>query len=74
MHFIKHQPGAFVWNEFVYIKLSSGKMENIKFEVRESFQTFFGAKLLNQIDNAVIIQNKVWYQLTYRFRRGTALY
>ena len=41
-------------------------MENIKDEIRETFQKYFGAKLLNQIDNVVIMQNKVWYQLTYR--------
>ena len=40
-----------------------------------NFQKYFGAKLLNQIDNVVIIQNKVWYQLTYcLFRRGTVVY
>ena len=43
-----------------------------KYEIKETFQKYFGAELLNQIDNVVIIQNKVWYQLTYRlFRRGT---
>ena len=41
-------------------------MENIKYEIRETFQKYFGAKLLNQIDNVVIMQNKVWSQLTYR--------
>ena len=35
--------------------------KNIKCEIRETFQKYFGAKLLNQIDNVVIIQNKVWY-------------
>ena len=40
--------------------------KNIKYEIRETFQKYFGAKLLNQIDNVVIIQNKVWYQSAYR--------
>ena len=35
--------------------------KNIKYEIRETFQKYFGAKLLNQIDNVVIIENKVWY-------------
>ena len=41
-------------------------MEKFKDEIRETFQKYFGAKLFNQIDNVVIIQNNVWYQLTYR--------
>ena len=40
--------------------------KNIKYENRETFQKYFGAKLLNQIDNVVKKKNKVWYQLTYR--------
>ena len=40
--------------------------KNIKYEIRETFQKQFGAKLLNQIDNVVIIQSTVWYQWTYR--------
>ena len=38
----------------------------IKDEIKETFQKYFGAKLVSQINNVVIIQNKVWYQLTYR--------
>ena len=48
------------------IKLPAEIWKNIKDEIREIFQKYFGAKLLNQIDNVVILQNKVWYQLTYR--------
>ena len=40
--------------------------KNIKYEIRETFQKYFGAKLLNQIDTFVILQNEVWYQSTYR--------
>ena len=40
--------------------------KNIKNEIREIFQTYFGAKLLNHFDNVVIIQNKFWYLLGYR--------
>ena len=40
--------------------------KNIKVEIKELFRKYFGAKLLNQIDNVVIIQDKVWYQLIYR--------
>ena len=35
--------------------------KNVKNEIRETFQKYFGVKLLNQIDNVVILQNKVWY-------------
>ena len=40
--------------------------KSIKDEIKEIFRKYFGAKLLNQIDNVVIIQDKVWYQLIYR--------
>ena len=33
--------------------------ENIKYEIRETSQKYFRAKLLNHIDNVVKIQNKV---------------
>ena len=42
------------------IKFPAEIWKNINYEIRESFQRYFGAKLLNQIDNVVIIQNKVW--------------
>ena len=48
------------------IKFPAETWKNIEDEIREIFQTFFGAKWLNQIDNVVTIQNKVWYQMTYR--------
>ena len=48
------------------IKFPAEIWKIIKYEIKEIFQKYFGAKLLNQIDNVVIIQNKVWYQLTYR--------
>ena len=48
------------------IKFAAEIWKHIKNEIREIFQKYFGAKLLNQIDNVVIIRNKVWYQLTYR--------
>ena len=57
------------------IKFPAETWKNTEDEIRETLQKFFGAKLLNQIDNVVILQNKVWYQMTYRlFRRGTAVY
>ena len=50
-------------------------MEKYQIEIKEVSQKYFGAKLLNQIDNVVIIQNKVWYQLTFcLFRPGTVVY
>ena len=48
------------------IKFPALKWKNIKDEIRETFQKYFGAKLLNPVDNVLMIQNKVWYQLTYR--------
>ena len=48
------------------IKFPAEIWKNIKDEMRQTFQKYFAAKLLNQFDNVVIIQNKVWYQLTYR--------
>ena len=48
------------------IKFSAETWKNIEDETRETFRKYFGAKFLNQIDNIVIIQNQVWYQLTYR--------
>ena len=48
------------------IKFPAEIWKNIKDEIRETTQKYFGAKLLKQIDNVVIIENKVWYQLTYR--------
>ena len=48
------------------VKFPAEIWKNINYEIRETSQKYFGAKLLNQIDNVVIIQNKVWYQLTYR--------
>ena len=48
------------------IKFSAETWKNIEDEIRETFQKYFGAKFLNQIDNVVIIQNKVWSQLTFR--------
>ena len=57
------------------IKVPAETWKNIEDEIREIFQKYFGAKFLNQIDNVVIIQNKVWYQLTYRlFLTGTVVY
>ena len=57
------------------VKFPAEIWKNINYEIRETSQKYFGAKLLNQIDNVVIIQNKLWYQLTYRiFRRGTVVY
>ena len=57
------------------IKFPAEIWKNIKYEIRETFQKYFRAKLLNQIDNVVIIENKVWNQLTYRlFRHGTVVY
>ena len=48
------------------IKFPAEIWKNIKDEIREVFQKYFAANLLNQNDNVVIIQNKVCYQLTYR--------
>ena len=56
------------------IKFPAEIWKNIKDEIRETFQKYFGAKLLNQIDNVVITQNKVFYQLTIVFFRcGTVV-
>ena len=41
------------------IKFPAETWKNIEDEIRETFQKYFGAKFLNQIDNVVIIQNKV---------------
>ena len=38
------------------IKFPAKMWKNIKYEIRETFQKHFGAELLNQIDNVVIIQ------------------
>ena len=57
MHFIKHQPGAFVWNKQI-IEFPAKMWKNIKYEIKETLQKYFGAKLLNQIDKVVIIQTK----------------
>ena len=40
------------------IKFPAETWKNIEDEIRETFQMYFGAELLNQIDNVVIIQNK----------------
>ena len=45
------------------IKFPAEIWKNIKYEIRETFQKYFGAKLLNQIDNVVMIQNKQTYRL-----------
>ena len=67
MHFIKHQPRSVRMERLLFIKkLPAELWRKIKDEIRKTFQKFFGAKLLNQIDNVVIIQNKVWYQLRNR--------
>ena len=56
------------------IKFPAEIWKNIKDEIRETFQKNFAAKLLNKIDNVVIIRNKVWYQLTYRLFDISSLY
>ena len=48
------------------IKFPAETWKTIEDEITETFQKYFGAKLLSRIDNVAIIQNKVWYQLTYR--------
>ena len=40
------------------IKFPAEIWKNIKYEIRETFQKYFVAKLLNQIDIVVIIKTK----------------
>ena len=64
MHFIKHQPGASYGTNFVYKaelwKNPAEIWKNIKYEIRETFQNYLEANLMNQIHN-------VCYELTYLF-------
>ena len=41
------------------IKFPAETWKTIEDEIRETFQKYFGAKLLSRIDNVAIIQNKV---------------
>ena len=41
------------------IKFPAKLWKKIKYEISETFQKYFGAKVFNLIDNVVIIQNKV---------------
>ena len=68
MQFIKHQPEAFVWSVFVNEKIKRKYEKNIKNEIKVSFQKYLEANLLNRMHNFnfIIIQNRVWYELTYR--------
>ena len=59
------QERSYGTNLFI-IKFPAETWKTIKVDIRETLQNYFAAKLLNQIDNVVIIQNKVWYQLKYR--------
>ena len=55
MHFIKHQPGAFVWNEFVHLQISSGNIEKCQNEITETFPKYLEANQLDQIHCVIII-------------------
>ena len=67
MHLINHQSEAFKRNEFFTREFPAKLGENIKIKIHETRKTCLEVNLSKlYIHNCIIIDNKVWHELTYR--------